>query len=157
MEPAPATDLALDHKRHADELAETWQVKALRHTGKHRLGMVVLSVLAHNFDDAMPVLLRIAFPGFNGLTPPFLSSAGRISRSGRVIAQAVSADGQVAVLSLFDSTRHLESVFRNLADRLKLNDADRLGLFAAIGKWLVCDYRLDPTMDPKDPDARRFH
>lgn len=155
VELAPATDL--DHKRHADELRETWQCRVLVATAKVPLNRIVLSILAHNFDDAMPVLLRIAFPGFTGLTPPFLSSAGRIDKAGRVIAQGISADGEKVVVVLFDSTRHMETVFRNLADKLKLSDDDRCGLFAAAGKWLVCDYRLDPTMDPKDPDARRLN
>lgn len=156
VELAPATDL--DHKRHADELRETWQYRVMLATAKHKLGAVMLSVIAHNFDDAMPVLLRIAFPGFTGLTPPFLSSAGKIDRAGRVVGDVVAPDGVIIRnCPLFRSVKDLETAFRQVADRLKLNDADRLGLFAAIGKWLVCDYRLDPTMDPKDPDARRLH
>lgn len=154
MEPAPAIDL--DHKRHADELRETWQAKALSYTRDRPLGMVVMSVLADNFDEAMPVLMRVVFPGFQGIRPPALTSSGRIDKAGRVIAQGISADGEKAVVALFDSTRHMERVFRNLADKLKLSDGDRRGLFAAVGNWLVADMRIDPTMDPKDPDARRL-
>jgi hypothetical protein len=51
----------------------------------------------------------------------------------------------------------LRNDFRQLADRLKLNDADRIELFAAVKNWVVADRRLDPTMDPKDPDAKRLH
>lgn len=155
VELAPATDL--DHKRHADELRETWQCRVLIATAKAPLNRIVLSILAHNFDDAMPVLLRIAFPGFTGLTPPFLSSAGKIDRAGRVVGDVVTPDGLIVKnMPLFRSTKELETAFRRLADKLKLSDDDRRGMFAAVGCWLVADMRLDPTMDPKDPDARHL-
>lgn len=156
MEPAPAIEL--DHKRHADELRETWQARVLRETNNSYLGAVVLSVLAHNFDDAMPVLLRVVFPNFKGITAPFLTSAGKIAKTGSVVADVISKDGQLVKNAfIFPNTAFMQRKFREVADKLKLSDVDRLGLFAAIGKWLVCDYRLDPTMDPKDPDARRLH
>ena len=50
----------------------------------------------------------------------------------------------------------LRNDFRRLADKIKLSDADRVELFAAVKNWVVADRRLDPTMDPKDPDAKRL-
>jgi hypothetical protein len=51
----------------------------------------------------------------------------------------------------------MRDAFRRLADRLKLNDADRIELFKCVQRWVVADRRLDPTFDPKDPDAKRLH
>jgi hypothetical protein len=45
---------------------------------------------------------------------------------------------------------------RRLADRLKLTDQERLEFFTCVKRWLVADHRLDPTMDPADPDAKRL-
>ena len=33
---------------------------------------------------------------------------------------------------------------------------DRIEMFTALRNWIVADFRLDPTMDPSDPDARRL-
>jgi hypothetical protein len=45
---------------------------------------------------------------------------------------------------------------RRLADRLKLSDQERLEFFTCVKRWLVADLRLDPTMDPMDPDAKHL-
>jgi hypothetical protein len=29
-------------------------------------------------------------------------------------------------------------------------------MFAAVKRWVVADRRLDPNMDPQDPDAKRL-
>ena len=58
---------------------------------------------------------------------------------------------------LYRSEMSLRNDFRRLADQLKLCDEDRVELFAAVQRWVVADRRLDPLMDPKDPDARRLH
>ena len=33
---------------------------------------------------------------------------------------------------------------------------DHLAEADLIRRWIVCDFRLDPTMDPADPDAKRL-
>jgi hypothetical protein len=150
--------LSLDgtFERHAQDLRETWQARVLAGT-KGRLNAIVLSVLAHNFDDGMPVLLRVVYPGFVSIQPPFYSSAARIMRSGQIAADVVDRDGRTTKNEeVFRSTRHMEGTFRRLADRLKLTDAERIELFAAVKRWVVADFRLDPAMDPRDPGARRL-
>lgn len=133
-----------------------WQAKVLA-AAQGKLGAVVLSVLAHNFDDEMPVLLRVVFPGFTTITAPFLVSAGKVAKTGHVCADVAKRDGEIVKMAiLFRDTLELQSEMRRLADRVKLSDGDRNALFGAVKRWLVCDYRLDPTMDPKDPDARRL-
>lgn len=149
-----ATDLTW--RRHADELRQTWQGKVLG-AAQGKLGAVVLSVLAHNFDDEMSVLLRVVFPGFTTITAPFLISAGKVAKTGHVCADVAKRDGTIVKMAiLYRDTLALQSDMRRLADLVKLSDRDRNALFGAVKNWLVCDYRLDPTMDPKDPDARRL-
>jgi hypothetical protein len=149
-------ELIIDTCRHAQELRETWQAKLLLGS-QEMMAAVVLSVLAHSFDEAMPTLLRVVFPGFRSITAPFFCSAGRILKSGDVAADMVTRDGQVLKnVGIFRSTRAMEGAFRRLADRLRLDDADRAQLFIAVKNWVVCDYRIDPSMNPADPDARRL-
>lgn len=147
---------ALSARRHAQDLRETWQARALVAT-RGKTGAVLLSVLAHNFDDAMPTLLRVVFPGFTSITAPFLCSAGRVAKSGAIVADVVQRDGRIDKKAvIFGSEREMEREFRYLADRLKLSDRDRVQMFAALKNWVVADHRLDPTFDPKDPDAKRL-
>ena len=146
----------LDPRRHAADLRQCWQGRVLAHaTGK--MAAAVLSVLAHNFDDAMPVLLRIVFPGFTSIAAPFFCSAAKIAKTGHVCADMVTRDGQVIrMAAIWRSTRQMESEFRRLADQTKMDDDERRQLFAAVKKWVVADFRLDPTMNPADPDAKRL-
>lgn len=144
----------LDASKEAAELRETWQARALAATQSSHLGAVLLSVLAHSYDEALPVLLRVVFPGFQGLKPPGLISAGKIGRTGSVVADVVLKGGLRKRNSIiFSDKKAMESAFRKLADRLKLSDKDRREMFCAVQRWVVCDYRRNPRMDPRDPDA----
>lgn len=121
------------------------------------MGAVVLSVLAHTYDDAMPVLLRIVFPGFTSIAAPFYCTAAKVDKSGAVVADCVTKDGQIVKDAVvFQSEGEMQDNFRRLADHLKLNDSDRVELFKCVQRWVVADRRLDPTFDPKDPDAKRL-
>lgn len=152
-------DLALENldvRRHAQDLRDTWQARVLKHASG-KLGAVVLSMLAHNFDDAMPILLRVVFPGFTTITAPFFCSAGKVAKTGHVCADIVTKDGEIIrMFAIFRSVTQMEWDFRRIADRLALTDTERKEMFVALRRWLVCDYRIDPTMDPRDPDAARL-
>lgn len=158
--------LDLNFRRHAQDLRQTWQGAVLAASlyadganvrPKHKLGMCMLSVLSHNFDDAMPVMLLVVFPDFKLGGAPYLCSAAKIARTGHVMADMITRDGQkVQNQALFRSTRAMESEVRKFADTLHLNDAERVELFAALKRWVVADYRLDPTMNPDDPAAKRL-
>ncbi len=160
-----STLVHVDFKRHAEDLRRTWQSVALYASlypgefapPRDKLGMSMLSILAHNYDEAMPALLRIVFPGFRSIGAPFLCSAARIAKTGHVMADMISKDGQrVKNQALFRSTKGMEREFRGFADRLELADDERIEMFEAIKRWVVADYRLDPHMDPADPDAKRL-
>jgi hypothetical protein len=149
--------LELTPERHAQELRDMWQGRALAHTRHTALGMVVLSVLSHNFDDGMPVMLRAVFPGFESITAPFLCTAAKVDKTGTIVADMVTRDGKIEKDTvIFRDELHMQSEFRRLSDDLRLNDADRQELFHSVKRWVVADRRLDPLMDPKDPDARRL-
>lgn len=140
----------------AFDLRASWQARALAAAGGH-LGAVVLSVLSHNFDEAMPALLRLVFPGFTSIAAPFYCTAGKVDKTGAVVADVVTKTGDIVKDSVvFNSERHLRDEFRRLADRLKLSDSDRIEMFKCVQRWVVADRRLDPTFDPKDPDAKRL-
>lgn len=134
-----------------------WQSRVLVETQGEHIGIVLLSVLAHNFDDAMPVLLRVAFPGFTSIAPPFLCTAGKVAKTGAVVADVVNHNGTISKdVALYINETALRDDFRRLADRLKLDDADRVEMFKCVQRWVVADRRLDPTFDPQDPDAKRL-
>ena len=138
------------------DIKDTWQARCLVGAREWQKA-IVLSVLAHNFDDAMPALLETVYPGFRSIVPPFLTTAARVDKTGRVVANVRMPGGRIVKdMVLYRNEVALRNDFRKLADKLKLNDADRVELFGAVKRWVVADRRLDPTMDPKDPDARRL-
>jgi hypothetical protein len=143
---------------YADELREMWPARVIHATRYEPVGMVVLSMLAHSFDDAMPVLLECVFPGFRSIATPFICSHAKIDKRGRVIADVVWGDWKPISKDevIFHNLKHLQSQMRRLADKLKLSDADRIQLFDCARKWVTADMRLDPEMDPRDPDAKRM-
>lgn len=153
MELEPAALIA----KHAQDLRGLWPCRAMVEA-KGKLGMVLLSVLAHTFDEAMPVLLRVAFPGFIEPALPCLISAGRVAKSGAIVADMIDREGgKHTRCPIYPSETVLRDEFRRLADKLKLDDADRTELFKCVQRWVVADMRLDPNFDPKDPDAKRLH
>lgn len=155
MESAPQV-IDLSARRHAADLRETWQGRALAHA-KGKLSAVVLSILAHNYDDALPVLLRVVFPGFTTITAPFYCTAARVAYNGAICAHMIDRDGRMIRNSVvFLDAADMQAELRKLADAIKTTDAERVELFAAAKRWVVADFRLDPRMAPQDPDARRL-
>lgn len=152
---------SLELINHMRDLRATWQGRVLEHA-QGRMMVAVCSILAHSFDAAMPVLLRVVQPRCwdavqQTLKAPFLCSVGKIDKNGRIIADAILFDGAVKVSKvIFASERDLEYEFRKLADHLKLSDNERIEMFDAVKRWVASDQRLDPTMDPRDPDAKRL-
>ena len=138
------------------DIKDTWQARCLIGAREWQKA-IVLSVLAHNFDDAMPALMETLYPGFRSIVPPFLTTAARVSKTGAVVANVRMPGGRIVKdMVLYRNEVALRNDFRRLADKIKLSDAERVELFAAVKNWVVADRRLDPTMDPKDPDAKRL-
>ena len=147
-------------EKEARALRETWQARALAGT-QGKLNAIVMSVLAHNYPDQMPVLMMLVYPGFvpgrAELKHAIYCSAARVDKTGRIVADEINRYGTKTKNSVvFESEIQMRGVFRRLADLMKLSDSDRIAMFHAVQNWVVADRRLDPTMDPKDPDAKRL-
>ncbi len=145
-------------KRLAFDLRASWQVRAL---GEAQGGefAVVLSVLGHAFPEALPVIMHLLIPDWDGKAPgPYLITCGKIAKDGTIVADV--HDPRTGVITkdavLYLSEIQLRDEMRRLADKLKLADRDRLEFFTALKNWVVADRRLDPTFDPRDPDAKRI-
>jgi hypothetical protein len=140
------------------DLRGSWQARALvATTGAAR--MVMLSVLAHTLEEATITLCYAAFADFDGSLPlPALVTAAKIDKTGAVVANMCGTDGVILKdVVLFRTEIEMRDAFRRLADRMKFNDPDRIEMFKYVQRWVVADRRLDPTFDPKDPDAKRLH
>ena len=145
-------------KKLAFDLRASWQVRALGEA-TFTTYAVVMSVLAHSFPEALPVVLHLLIPDWDGTPPgPYLITCGKIDRTGAIVADV--HDPRTGVITkdavLYESEIALRDDMRRLADALKLADRDRIEFFTAIKNWVVADRRLDPTFDPKDPDAKRL-
>lgn len=147
---------ARELERQAKALRDSWQGRVLAGARGHT-GAVVLSVMAHNFEGAILTLCQVVWPGFKSIKPPFLCTAGRIHKTGAVIADVVETDGRISKDQfIYRNDIAYRDDMRRLADRLKLDDRERLEFFTCVKRWLVADQRLDPTMNPADPDAKRL-
>lgn len=147
--------LAINPDRLAFDVRDTWQGRCVA-AATGQTSAVLMSVLCHNYEEAAVALYHLIFPGFTHVPAPYLESAGRIAKNGSVIARVRGRDGKLRWKAIYSSEIALRDNFRQLADSLKLSDADRTELFGAVKRWVVADRRLDPTMDPKDPDAKRL-
>lgn len=137
------------------ELRESWRGRVLA-GAKGPTQDVVLSIMAHNFAGAILTLCQVAWPGFVGLEQGFVS-AGKIDKSGRVVADYGNKNGSITKdMVVYRSDLHYRDDMRRLADRMKLDDQERLEFFTCVKRWLVADRRLDPTMDYADPDAKHL-
>lgn len=134
------------------DLRADWRVRILR-AARGKMGAVVLSVIAHNYDDQLLPLLQLTFPGFTTIAAPYLCTAARISRQGRVYADIKQKSGMVTREVLFETETDLQDAFRKLADKLKLPDRHRVEMFVAVKRWIVCDYRIDPGTGAKEERA----
>ena len=150
----------LHHERHAQELRESWQARMLVYTQRREIGAVVLSILAHYYDaEKLELLLKIIYPGFHSIKAPFICSAAKVAKNGTVVADALMSDDDEFVTKdvvIFRSLDNMKGQLRRLADKMKLDDTDRLEFFTLARAWVVADRRLDPTMNPADPDAKRL-
>jgi len=151
-------DSQINVKMSGEELRESWQGRALALANlvSIQLKCALLSLLADSYEDALPFLLA-AILGDWHIEPPFYCSNPKINKRGHVVADLIMPDGaRLKNAVIFSSSTQMQDIFRKLADRLKLSDADRLELFACVHRWVKADQRLDPTMDCRDPDARRL-
>jgi hypothetical protein len=126
----------------ADEIRQMWQARALREaTGK--LQRVLLVVFAKEYAAVLPVLLKVAIPGFKDIQRPFLSGYATILQSGRLVCDMTCADGEIHKTEIYRTVDDFIGEVRRFADRLKLGDRDREEMFALLQKWVAADLRID--------------
>lgn len=119
---------------------QAWQARALRKTADPSPG-VLHYVLRAILGRQLP-------------KPPGFGPSCVISPEGRVLTNAVNADGSFEVGFDLGQVSVLADQFRALADVLKLNDAERRALFNEFRTWVKVDYRA--ILDPADP-LNRLH
>ena len=139
-----ATALA---KSPAEVICDLWQARALARS-KGKTAAVVLAVLFFNYGEAMQVLLRVVYPGFRDLKFPYYASGATIVKSGQVVCDLATDRVANFILTtrnalVYDSEAELIKEFRDLADRLKLNDNDRVAMTTAVQNWVVADHRIN--------------
>jgi hypothetical protein len=145
-------------KRLAFDLRASWQVRVMSEATGVDFA-VVMSVVGHSFPEALPIVMNLLLPDWDGSAPgPFLTTCGKIHNTGVIVADVLNPKTGAVTKDapLYLSSTHLRDAMRDLADRLKLIDRDRAEFFSAVRAWVVADRRLDPTFDPRDPDAKRI-
>jgi hypothetical protein len=130
-------------KKHVDELREMWQSRALRESSG-KLHRVMVAVMSYEYSSAMSILLKATFPGFTDIQRPFLCSYATIIQSGKVVADMIDVDGTKKTVAVYESKDKFVAAVRELADKLKLTDAERDEMFTVLQRWVVKDMRIGP-------------
>lgn len=157
----PDTEAAHELIRHSRDLRDMWQGRVLAHAKGNNL-LAVTSMLAHAFDDAMGIMLRVVKPKCwdverQSLRAPFLCSIAKIDKRSHVVADVIDNDGtKLKDVVVYRSTAHFQGEMRRVADVARLTDGERHEFFIVAKSWIAADRRLDPNMNPADPDARRL-
>ena len=153
---------AHDLIRHANDLRDLWQGRVLITARGNNL-LAVSSMLAHAFDDAMAIMFRVVKPPCwdverQSLKTPFLCSIAKIDKTSHIVVDVIEADGCAPTkdVVIYRSLGHFQDEMRRVADVAKLDDDERVQFFICAKNWIAADRRLDPTMNPADPDARRL-
>ncbi len=151
-------DNSINPKMSGEELRASWQGRVLLFADlvSIQLKAALLSLLADSYEDALPFLLSAVFGDWH-IEPPFYCSNPKINKRGCIVADLLMPDGVLLKgAAIFSGSQQMQDIFRRLADRMKLSDADRLELFSCVHRWVKADLRLDPAFDRRDPDARRL-
>jgi hypothetical protein len=142
--------IPLDSQRHAQDLRDTWQARVLAEDRGKAIHMM-MAVLFHSYKPAMQILLRVVFPkapiarnGWTEISLPFLYGPAKIDKYGRVLCGLVDKLGHNRGQSvIYETEGEMLKDVRDLADRLKLTDDDRVQMVGAVKQWIVADRRID--------------
>jgi hypothetical protein len=127
---------------HGERLRQTWQSRVLA-AAKQREGAVMVAIAIEMYFDAIHALLHATFDGFKDLSLPALKGYGTVEESGHISCILVGRDRSLQRVAVYDDEDEMINAFRRIADKLKLNDADRKGLFADLQAWVAADKRVD--------------
>lgn len=118
-----------------------WQARALSET-TGRLFVVVLAIISFEWPGALPTLLRVVFKDFRDIKRPFICSYATITRAGTVVARVMTDHGDRWQI-IYETEGEMVKEFRDLADRLKLSDDERVQMTGVLKKWVAADHRID--------------
>jgi len=127
--------------KHAEEIRAMWQSRALA-ASSGKLRKVIVCALAKEYPGAMVTLLRVTFPGFVDLDRPIFVSYAHVALDGSVICDMVDREGRRVTGWVYRKEEHFIYAMRKLADRLKLDDRDRIEMFTVLQKWVASDRRV---------------
>lgn len=136
--------MTLVASKHADEIREMWQSRALR-AADGKMRRVLVAALTKEYPAAIVTLLKVTFPGFIEFEPPIFIGYASIQPDGKVACEAGEVRLGVTyrgLLPVFDSEQQFIYEMRKLADRLKLSDRDRTEMFTVLQKWVASDRRI---------------
>lgn len=110
----------------AEAARASWQYKAIAHTRGNSTptGCIVLAILN-----------KVA------KHPPWLNGTATITREGLILADFVARDYTLTRSFLVGPVQSIVADFNRLADEIKLVDAERLEMFAALRQWIAVDER----------------
>ena len=129
-----------------DELRDLWQVRALAHADG-KLQRVLLIALYKEYPADILILLRVAFGQIEIPNVMYTDYAAILPNGHVACEQKVRENGLVwkGFVKVYDSENRFLYDARRLADKLKLNDADRTDMFRVLKKWIAKDMRVDPN------------
>lgn len=137
--------MSITAKKSADEIRDMWQSRILREADG-KLQRVMMIALAKEHPADLLVLLKATF-GTVEIPMPFYSGYATIVPSGHLVCMMHDRDSAgitwKGVVKVYDTEQQFLGDARRLADGLKLNDADRVALFAMLQKWVAADQRVD--------------
>lgn len=135
-------DSILLFRRPADELAERWEVRAMREA-RGKTSAVIIAVIAAEIPMALPILLKVAFPGFVDIMLPALIGYAFIRKDGAIMANMIDKERNLGLAKVYESEGELRGDFRKLADKINATDEERIEMFALLKKWIAADTRID--------------
>jgi hypothetical protein len=130
------------HTMHAQQLRDKWQARILAEN-KGRAFVVALAIIAKRWPEALEILLRVVFESFRDIGRPFIRSRAIVQKDGSVIAEVVPRIGPPRWQIVYDSEAEMVKEFRDIADRLRLDDAERVEMTETLKMWVAADRRVD--------------
>lgn len=114
-----------------EAVRQSWQYRAIQATrgNQTKLGALVIAVCGKMTDN-----------------PPRITGSAEINEDGWVIAPFHRRDGKIEN-SIVGDVNYLTRSFSELADTLRLSDADRIAMFSEVKRWIRKDHRVDTTLN----------
>jgi len=104
-------------------------------------------------NSTMLGCLLLAVMGRNAKSAPAMGENAIITTDGIIVTQFLTKHGRLHKAVPIGRVSEIVTELRQLSDKLKLPDDDRVAMFAEMRKWIARDYRA--TSDPEEWEAKR--